>query len=257
VQSYGIETNVRLAWDRMWRREFHYTTDDVYVSLARRTTLAAVFVGNSDTLQPSAYPGLTRQTNFTENKGGLVFRTAPRPQFSFSAQAYHGATVNYNPLANVAPTLLTDDTINAALTLQPFTPLTIDNTYLLDHAQEANTSDHVYQSQTLRTKINYQFTRSFSLRAIVEYDTVQPNTALSSLTRTKDVSTQVLFTWLPHPGTAIYAGYNSDLQNLNHSLCTELPTGGCDPSQPILPHGPNYLNDGRELFVKASYLLRF
>jgi hypothetical protein len=72
------------------------------------------------------------------------------------------------------------------------------------------------------------------------------------------VQTQALLTWLPHPGTVIYIGYNNDVQNYNHQFCTPLagsPT--CDPSQPILPRGPNYLNDGRQIFIKASYLLRF
>ncbi len=257
VQTYGIETNLRAAWDRTGQRVFHYTTDDVFVSLARKTTIAPIYVGNSDTLQPANYPGLTRSTNFTENKVGVVFRTAPRPQISANIQAYHGATVNYDPVGSAAPTLLTDNTVNAVMTLQPVTPLTIDNTYLLDQAQDAHTHAHVYESQTLRTKINYQFTRSFSLRAIVEYDSVASNPLLSSLARTKEVSTQVLFTWLPHPGTAIYAGYNSDLQNLDRGLCTRLATGECDSSQPILPRALPYLNDGREFFVKASYLLRF
>jgi hypothetical protein len=33
--------------------------------------------------------------------------------------------------------------------------------------------------------------------------------------------------------------------------------GICDPTLPILPRGPNYLNDGRQFFVKLSYLFRF
>jgi hypothetical protein len=31
----------------------------------------------------------------------------------------------------------------------------------------------------------------------------------------------------------------------------------CDPNQPILSRGSAYLNDGRQFFVKASYLFRF
>jgi hypothetical protein len=256
-QSYGIETSLRVAFNRSGQRTFHYTSDDFFVALPHNTVIAPLFVGNSDTLGPTDYTGLTRRTNYTENKAGIVYRSAPISQISWNVEAYHGATVNYNPVGDAAPTLLTDDTVNALLTLQPISPLTIDNTYLLDRAQDAHTHVHVYESQTFRTKINYQFTRSFSLRAIVEYDSVGRNAALSSLDRTKQVSTQVLFTWLPHPGTAIYAGYNNDLQNLNHTLCTELAGGGCNTNFPIEPRAPQYLNDGREFFVKASYLLRF
>lgn len=53
-----------------------------------------------------------------------------------------------------------------------------------------------------------------------------------------------------HPGTALYLGYNSNLQNLDPSLFV-LPSGD-------LLRTPNFfLNDGRQFFVKFSYLFRF
>ena len=74
------------------------------------------------------------------------------------------------------------------------------------------------------------------------------------------MSTEALLTWLPHPGTAIYVGYNNDLQNYDRTLCQRIGGAGggmCDPSRPVLSRSTNHLNDGRQLFVKASYLLRF
>ena len=92
----------------------------------------------------------------------------------------------------------------------------------------------------------------------MEYDSLLVNPAETSLVRTKQVASQALLTWLPHPGTAIYVGYNNDLQNLNHTFCTQLPgDGGCDQTQAILPRSPQYLNDGRQFFMRVSYLLRF
>ncbi|MGI4855201.1 MAG: carbohydrate binding family 9 domain-containing protein [Janthinobacterium lividum] len=257
IQSYGVETNLRAAWNRRGERVFHYSNDDVFVALAHNTIIAPIFQQNSDSLGPADYSGLTRRVNFSENKGGLVLRSSPRPQVSLNIEAFHGATVNYNPVGDANPALLKEDSVNAMVTLQPISPLTIDNTYLLDRTSDAHTAAHAYESQTFRTKINYQFTRSFSLRAIVQYDSVARNALVSSLERTKQVGTQVLFTWLPHPGTALYAGYNSDLQNLNRNLCTRLMTGQCDSNYPIMPRSNAYLGDGREIFIKASYLLRF
>ena len=115
----------------------------------------------------------------------------------------------------------------------------------------------VYESQTFRTKINFQFTRSFSARVIAQYDSTLSNPAETSIPRRKQIGTQALFTWLPHPGTAIYAGYNNDLQNLDRSLCNRLLSGSCDPGNIEPPRSPQYLNDGRQFFIKASYLLRF
>jgi hypothetical protein len=52
-----------------------------------------------------------------------------------------------------------------------------------------------------------------------------------------------------HPGTAIYVGYNSDLENLNRNLDVD-PTYGLHSSK-------GYINDSRQFFVKVSYLFRF
>ena len=43
------------------------------------------------------------------------------------------------------------------------------------------------------------------------------------------MSTEALLTSLPHPGTAIYLGYNDDIQNLARSLCNRTGGGSCDP----------------------------
>ncbi len=92
---------------------------------------------------------------------------------------------------------------------------------------------------------------------IVEYDSTLVNPRETSLQRRKQLGTQALLTWLPHPGTAIYVGYNNDLQNLDRSLCTRGQGGACDPTITALPRSSRYLNDGRQIFIKASYLLRF
>jgi len=36
-----------------------------------------------------------------------------------------------------------------------------------------------------------------------------------------------------------------------------LPTGVCDSDNTVAPRATNMLNDGRQIFVKASYLFRF
>jgi len=155
------------------------------------------------------------------------------------------------------PFLMNQEDVQALITFQPIRQITDDNTYLLDRDHSVKDGQLVYESQTFRTKLNYQFTRAFSARVIVEYDSTLANPLETSLQRTKQVQTQALLTWLPHPGTAIYIGYNNDIQNLDRSLCNRLPGGGCDPSNTVPPRSPLYLNDGRQFFVKASYLFRF
>lgn len=256
LQSVGLETNQNIAFDHQGNRVYHYSTFDPFFLLARRFVLAPLIGQNSDTLGPQNGTLFAHNHNFTENFTGLVVRGAPFAQFNFNLQAIHGGNVNYNPVAGALPSLMHGDSMQLLFALQPMRRLTTDNTYLIDRNHSVADGQLVYESQTFRTKLNYQFTRALSARVIVEYDSTLVNPAETSLHRTKQVQTQALLTWLPHPGTAIYVGYNNDLQNFNHMLCSRIG-GACDSTQPILPRGAGYLDDGRQFFVKASYLLRF
>jgi hypothetical protein len=86
---------------------------------------------------------------------------------------------------------------------------------------------------------------------ILQYNSVLSNPAISSLSPTKNFNADFLITYLIHPGTAIYVGYNSNLSNLDRDLALDPITGA------ILTHPNTFINDGRQFFVKASYLFRF
>ena len=83
---------------------------------------------------------------------------------------------------------------------------------------------------------------------ILQYNSVLSNPLLSSLSRTKAFNADFLISYLPHPGTAIYIGYNSDLQNFDQRL---IPT-----ATGLLTTRNDFLNDSRQFFVKVSYLFR-
>jgi hypothetical protein len=256
IQSWGVEEEAHVAYDHQGNRIYHYTTVDPFFQLPGKVVLAPLLGENSDTVGPQNGYSIPGNINLTENFAGFVFRGAPVKQLNVNFVSIFGGNVNYNP-AGPAPTLLNQQSLQALISVYPIRSLTIDNTYLLDREHEAHGGADAYESQTFRTKINYQFTTSLSARVIVEYDSTLVNPAVTSLLRKKAVGTEALLTWLPHPGTAIYIGYNNDIQNLDRTLCNRLPGGGCDPANLGAPRSSNYLNDGRQIFIKASYLLRF
>ena len=53
------------------------------------------------------------------------------------------------------------------MSVNPLRSLTLDNTYLLDRMRSAVDGASIFENQTLRTKINYQFTRALSARVII------------------------------------------------------------------------------------------
>ena len=116
----------------------------------------------------------------------------------------------------------------------------------------------VFNNHIVRSKWNYQFNPEFSLRFIAQYNGVLANPTYSSLQTTKNMNFDVLFTYLLHPGTAVYVGYNSNLENVDPNLCVHMAgSEQCDPNGSGLLRSPSRLtNDGRQLFVKISYLFR-
>lgn len=108
-------------------------------------------------------------------------------------------------------------------------------------------------------KLHYQFTRELSLQLITQYNGQLANPHYTSLTTMKNLNFDLLFTYLLHPGTAIYVGYNSNLEKVPPGLCAQ-PLGGseCDPSGIGLLRTRNqFTNDGRQIFMKLSYLFRW
>ena len=107
-----------------------------------------------------------------------------------------------------------------------------------------------FNNHIIRSKWNYQFTPELSARVILQYSTVLVNPGFTSLAATKNLNADFLITYLVHPGTAVYVGYNSNLQNLD-------PTLALDPHGNLARTRNSFINDSRQFFVKVSYLFRF
>ena len=257
ISSIGLETSNQIAFDHDGNRVYHYTTFDPFLKLPRNTTLAIGGGQNSDTVGPQNGYSLKSNQNFTENFAVMVVRSSFSPQAYVNLQLIRSGNVNYNPATGAVPVLLSQSEVQFSSLIQPVHPLSVTSYYLLDRDFTDSGHQFVYESQTLRTKINYQFTRALSARIIAEYDTTLVNPQQTSLSRTKQIGTQALFAWLPHPGTAVYLGYNNDLQNIDHKLCNRLSSGLCDADNTDTPRSSDWLNDGRRFFFKASYQFRF
>ena len=173
-----------------------------------------------------------------------------------STTVSHGAQPNYYPPEGMSPFLGAGTTVSTTLTLHPQSHLRLDEIYYytrLSTSAESVMLDSlprgvIFTNHLIRSKINYQFTRDYSFNAILDYKSLLPNNALVSSTYAKQADATLLFTYLPHPGTAFYAGYANTFQNVDFNTAsapnfasTALPGTSTD----------------RQIFVKFNYLLRF
>ena len=224
----------------------------------RRTQITPYLNVNNDRLRPSDYSQLTRNVEYRSQVAGVEFFTSPIPQFALEFNTYAGKTINNNPPAGQGPRPIDVHSIETSLEIKPTTRLDLQNTYEFDHFRAPGAAFIAYDNHQAIARWNLQMTRALALRAIVIYASTIPNQQFTGQQNSKDFFTDLLLSFVPHPGTAIYLGYANDSQNLNPGLCARLETGQCDPNGVFLNHtGDSLLNDKRALYLKFSYLLRF
>jgi hypothetical protein len=216
-------------------------------------------------------PGVTHNQDYHEHRSQAIFQTGYFRKATVGATYSWGDGANFVPAANALPQFLLSrsDSASVSLSFRPLTPLKIENTYLFSRlratdstymetaAQIPGIGKGIFNDHIVQSKWNWQFTPQLSLRLIMQYYSLLANTPGNTvypytyLPTEKEFSSYFLLTYLVHPGTAIYVGYNSDLQNLDHDLMQD-PAGLAG-----LYTAKGFMNDSRQVFVKVSYQFRF
>jgi hypothetical protein len=120
-------------------------------------------------------------------------------------------------------------------TLQPSGRLSQGLSYRRINFNRAATGERVYDLDLIYSRTTYQFSRQFFVRAIAQFD--------SSRYR---VLTDFLASYELRPGTVVYAGYGSLIEQR-----------GYDDDQGWVAGTGDYRTSQRGFFFKASYLHRF
>jgi hypothetical protein len=230
---------------------------------------------------------LTKQTTFNVSRGeayelfdNIGFRkhstsvlaaTQPYKWISFSVRYTQGIGENFFPaqtLVPFQPFLGNTRRVNFGFTLRPSARFRLDETLIYSRLgtragstpQGFAPGHNVFNNYLNRAKLNYQFTKELSLRLILDYNATIANAGLVDLQTnlgsfdggpivpTKQFTTDVLFTYLLHPGTALYLGYNNGYSDLT-----------LHPGAPpfVTAQGAPNNSNSRLFFVKLSYLFRF
>ncbi|HET7440301.1 MAG TPA: hypothetical protein VFJ47_03295, partial [Terriglobales bacterium] len=191
-----------------------------------------------------------------QHGAGFVLKGSPLSKLTFNTRVIRDGFVLIDVPTGQLPITGDETAITETMSLKMTRRLEIDNTYILDRVLNGAAHHAAFNNHIIRSKWNYQFTPAMSVRVITQYNGLLANPTYSSLTTTRNLNFDFLFTYLPHPGTAIYLGYNSNLENLIPGLCNQLPGSGvCVPNGGLV-RSNSFINDGRQVFVKISYLFR-
>ncbi|HVG38585.1 MAG TPA: hypothetical protein VM870_04820 [Pyrinomonadaceae bacterium] len=118
------------------------------------------------------------------------------------------------------------------LSYQPTAALHTSFGYTKARLTRIDTGRLSFDDNIFSVRSTYQFTKFAFARGRVDYDTLASS-----------MRGQFLFGWTPSPGTALYVGYNDDLNRNGYN--------------PFTGHlEPGFRRNGRTFFIKTSYLIR-
>ena len=197
-------------------------------------------------LRPEDLPGLTEELEFAKGRQGIFFGTEYFKKVIVNGSYRWGTEINYFA-ANAIPELADETLINLDLTIRPVSQLVIDTGFIFDRLDQQGTGALIFRNAIARVKCNWQFNREWSLRLILQDEDLESDPSLveTPAPHTHNVNADVLLTWLKHPGTAVYFGYNTNASNL----------ATYEPEFPGATR-PGWVGDGRRVFVKFSYQFR-
>jgi hypothetical protein len=264
IIDYGPTVSETLDWNHLGTLQDWAATVGFQMDLRKQTTFT---VSRGETMERFA------GVDFRKHSTAVSVSTQPYKWISYSARYTWGIGTNYFPLQSLGPFLGDTKRVNFGFTLRPFSRFRMDETWIYSRlgvrpgwtTPPFSPGGNIFSNYLNRTKLNYQFTRELSLRLILDYNATIANTQLfdvqtslggsdsltGPLVPTKKFTTDLLLTYLLHPGTAFYVGYNNGLSNL--SL---VPAAGGNPAT-VLVNGAPSNTTNRLFFVKVSYLLRY
>jgi Domain of unknown function (DUF5916) len=251
LNAHGPRLYEQTLWDHNGTRLDYLGQPGYEWDFSHNTFFNVTGVLEHERLRPQDFSTLTADRDYAHVGGAVAAGTQYFKWLNLNVQMDWGTATNFVPQSG-PPVLAYANDAQLRAVVRPLKGLTVENTYLMTRLLDLDTRASIFNNHIIRSKWNYQFTKEFSLRLIGQYTTTIANPFLTSLQTTKNFNGDVLFTYMLHPGTAIYAGYNSNLQNLDPRL-QFVPGSTTD----LVRTRNSFINDGRQVFIKISYLFRY
>lgn len=257
-----LSTGPSIYSERIWSHASvpldFYVNPAYSVNFKRRTTVSANIDLGQDRLRPVDYAALRHNVEYHSHTEGINFYSSPLASIAVGGGVYKGAEINYAPPVNSGPGPVNVTSADMNLEVKPISPIDLQNSYVYTHFTTLTGGRDVYDNHEFISRWNYQLTQALSFNLIGQYLSTLPTKQFTSLANSKSLFADALFTYLPHPGTAVYFGYVGNFANINRALCTRELDGLCNPADPILPPTYSQLsNVGKNIYLKITYLLRF
>jgi hypothetical protein len=246
--AWGPDASLGTVWDHDGLRLDDVAALGIALELRGPTRLSVTENVKRERLVPADTPSLPEMRDYSQRWTSFTFSSSSAKTVALTADGRIGTTINFVPPPGVPPSVGAIRAATLNLTIRPQQAMSLQSAYLWTHVGVRGSGAEIFDDHIARLRVGYQFTRKFSLRAIVQYNTRTVDPQLSGLRPVRAVNGDVLLTYLAQPGRAIYVGFNTNLREF------EQPDSA---GSPIFHSRSEFLNDSRRAFAKVSYLVRF
>lgn len=202
------------VWDDDGKRLDKEVSSEFGVEFPGQTEVEASISFGRELLAPDEFPTLAADRDYNTDSVGIEFETAWWKSFKFSAETKVGNAINFRPLPGLEPRAATAVETQVAFTYRPVTQLTVDTSATFTTLDDEATSSKVFDDVVAQVRLNWQFNRDFSLRAIVQHERTDTNPLQTTISDRENWNYDLLFTYRINPWTAVYLGYNTNRANL-------------------------------------------
>jgi hypothetical protein len=234
VISFGPSLYARPIWDHDRRMVNRERALGFRADLVGQTAIESWWNADEETLTSRDAAELTTPQRFARSQVMVSARTRAVSWLRLRTDIYRGERVHLTPVDGQLPATAAWRNSTTTITLQPVPALRVDGTHIFTGLR-APGGARLFSTHIARGQVNWQFTRELSARAIVQATVVDADRTRTRVAERRTVNTDLLLTWRLNPWTAVFAGYND---NVDDAL-----TGGLR-------------RDARQAFVKLTWLFR-
>jgi len=244
LTSFGPTLSMAVTYDHSGQRQDWYVNPELQIEVTGPTGLQ---VGRFEAGEQYL------ETFFRYYRTYISFYSSLSNWLLIYGSLGKGTGINYSPAPGFAPFLGNTPEASFGLRIRPTPQLAFDFEYYYNAltlpAAPGSTSAseaRVFDNHLLQAKLNCQFSRSLSARAILDYSAFSPHPSLYAGIPYQGVTGDLLITWMLHPGTAFHLGYT------NREVSAEI-----DGLLPAIRRAfaPARATE-RQFFVKLSYSFR-
>lgn len=248
MTSWGPELSTYALWDHegtMLEESFEVSLEWNFIS---NSGLEVNYRRSTEHLRPEDHPALNQVRDYETSTWDIEYRTNWWDWLRVDGNLLLGHQTNFNPAQGAEPEAGDWTRSNLTVGFQPTTRLRIDNTLIWSRLTDPASDQTIFTDGIIRSRWNWQWSRELAVRAILQYEDTDSDSRLTSIEPRRRFNADLLVSYRLTPWTAIYAGVNANA--LNRDLID--PADG----DRYFVRTPDLRSDGRQFFLKLTYLLR-